>query len=68
MKGLGYGAGYRYAHDEPEGVAAMSGLPEALRARRYYRPTERGREKDYAARLEAARLLRERRGGTGGGT
>ncbi len=66
MKGLGYGAGYRYAHDEPEGVAAMTGLPDALAARRYYRPTERGREKEYAARLEAARRLRERRGGGDG--
>jgi putative ATPase len=61
MKDLGYGKGYRYAHDEAEGVAAMECLPAGLAGRRYYRPTERGREKDVAARLEAARLIRERK-------
>jgi putative ATPase len=61
MKDLGYGRGYRYAHDEADGVAGMDCLPEALRGRRYYRPTDRGREKDTAARLEAARLVRERK-------
>jgi putative ATPase len=60
MKDLGYGAGYRYAHDEAEGVASMACLPEALRERRYYAPTERGGEKETGARLEAARLIRER--------
>ncbi len=61
MKDLGYGKGYRYAHDETEGVAGMDCLPEALVGRRYYRPTDRGREADVAARLEAARLIRERK-------
>jgi putative ATPase len=61
VKGLGYGEGYRYAHDEEEGVAGMECLPDGLAGRRYYRPTERGREKDVAARLEAARLIRERK-------
>lgn len=60
MKDLGYGKGYRYAHDEPEGVAPMECLPEGLAGRRYYRPTDRGREKDAAARLEAVRLIRLR--------
>jgi putative ATPase len=60
MKGLGYGAGYRYAHDEEEGVSAMECLPDSLRGRRYYRPTERGSEKALAERLEAARLVRQR--------
>jgi putative ATPase len=61
MKGLGYGKGYRYAHDEAEGVAGMDCLPEGLAGRRYYRPTGRGREADVAALLEAARLIRERK-------
>jgi len=61
MKDLGYGAGYRYAHDEKEGVSGMDCLPDALAGRRYYRPTDRGREKDLAARLEAARLVREQK-------
>jgi putative ATPase len=61
MKDLGYGRGYQYAHDEKEGVAGMDCLPEALRGRRYYRPTDRGGEEGAAARLEAARLVRGRK-------
>jgi putative ATPase len=63
MKGLGYGKGYRYAHDEAEGVAGMDCLPERLAGRRYYEPTDRGHEADLAARLEAARLVREKKKG-----
>jgi putative ATPase len=59
MKDLGYGKGYRYAHDETEGVAGMDCLPESLAGRRYYHPTSRGFEADLAARLEAARRVRE---------
>jgi putative ATPase len=45
MKQLDYGKGYRYAHDEPDGVAAdMECLPPAHRGRKFYRPTDRGRE------------------------
>jgi putative ATPase len=61
MKDLGYARGYRYAHDEAEGVAGMDCLPETLRDRRYYRPTDRGSENDVAGRLEAARLVRDRK-------
>lgn len=60
MKDLGYGKDYRYAHDEAEGVAAMDCLPDGLRGRRYFEPTERGFEYDLKARFEAARRLRER--------
>ena len=60
MKTLGYGAGYRYAHDEAEGVAEMDCLPDSLKGRRYYRPTARGAEAEIGERLEAARLVRER--------
>jgi len=62
MKDLGYAAGYKYAHDEVDGVAAMECLPESLAGRRYYAPTERGAERELASRLEAARLIRSRRG------
>jgi putative ATPase len=64
MKDLGYGRDYRYAHDEQEGVAGMDCLPEGLVGRRYFRPTDRGEEKALAARLEAARLVRERKKAT----
>jgi putative ATPase len=59
MKDLGYGKGYRYAHDEEDAVAGMDCLPEALRDRRYYRPTDRGVEARVRERLEAARRLRD---------
>ncbi len=45
MKGLGYGAGYRYAHDEPGAfVKGERYLPDDMPDRRYYRPTDRGLE------------------------
>jgi putative ATPase len=45
MKELGYGAGYRYAHDEPDGFAAGERyLPDDLPDRRYYQPVDRGLE------------------------
>lgn len=45
MKGLGYGREYRYAHDEPEGIAAGERyLPDEMPDRRYYRPVPRGLE------------------------
>jgi putative ATPase len=59
MKDLGYGKGYRYAHDEDEGVSGMDCLPEALKDRRYYRASARGQEEDIARRLDAARRLRD---------
>ena len=44
MKQLDYAKGYKYAHDEPEGVADMECLPPAHRGRQFYKPTSRGRE------------------------
>jgi len=57
MKGLGYGAGYQYAHDLDEGIARMECLPLSLVGRRYYRPTGRGYEGRIAERLEKWRQL-----------
>jgi putative ATPase len=55
MKQLEYGKGYRYAHDEPEGIADMRCLPESLQDRTYYRPTDRGFERDVRERLKGLR-------------
>jgi putative ATPase len=60
MKDLGYGRGYRYAHDESEGVAEMSCLPEHLEGRRYYEPTDRGVEARIREALARARNVRKR--------
>jgi putative ATPase len=51
MKDLGYGRGYKYAHDFAEGVVAQDYFPEALGERVYYRPTDRGFEKTIQDRL-----------------
>jgi putative ATPase len=58
MKELDYGKGYRYAHDEPGRVADMDCLPDSLRGRRYYQPTQEGREKLLAQRMEEIRSLK----------
>jgi putative ATPase len=52
MRGLGYGRGYRYAHDYPEALTAQEVLPEKLKGRSYYRPSDRGFEERIKARLE----------------
>jgi putative ATPase len=59
MKGLGYGKDYKYAHDEAEGVARMSSLPDHLESRRYYQPTDRGVEARIKDALDRARALRK---------
>jgi len=58
MKELGYHKGYQYAHDTAEGVAAQEHLPEALRGRRFYKPTERGYEKTIGERMRWIESLR----------
>lgn len=52
MKELGYGAGYRYDPDEPEGVADQAYLPEELEGRTFYRPGPYGHEATIQKRLE----------------
>jgi putative ATPase len=44
MKGLGYGAGYQYAHDAPDAKVDQQHLPDSLVGRTYYHPTSRGWE------------------------
>jgi len=56
MKSLDYGKGYRYAHDEAEGIAAeMRCLPPAHEGRQFYEPTDRGFEQEIRRRLDAWR-------------
>ena len=52
MKDLHYGEGYIYAHDTQEKLSRMQCLPDALAGKRYYRPTEEGREREVKERLE----------------
>ena len=61
MKDLGYGKGYRYAHDDPLALVAQDHLPPELAGRRYYQPTTRGYEAVVKDRLDKwRRILRER--------
>jgi putative ATPase len=58
MKDIGYGSGYRYAHDEAEGYAAGERYwPDGLEAQAYYQPVERGLEAKIRARLTRLRAL-----------
>ncbi len=60
MKELGYGTGYRYAHDEAGGFAAgETYLPDGLPAQRWYQPTERGLESRIRERLDELRRLND---------
>ena len=63
MKQLEYGKGYQYAHEEPDAIADMDCLPPSLAGRKYYRPTDRGFEKEIKRRLEGwEKIKNERRG------
>src|SRR5579863_6243296 len=55
MKSMGYGKGYQYAHDLEGKVANMQCLPDNLKGRVYYHPTDEGIEKRIKARLEEIR-------------
>jgi len=64
MKAEGYGAGYRYDHDEPDAFSGQDYFPEALGRRSFYEPPDRGFEREIRKRLEYwAKLRRERGGG-----
>ncbi|MBV8720713.1 MAG: replication-associated recombination protein A [Candidatus Eremiobacteraeota bacterium] len=76
MEQLGYGEGYRYAHDDyavmaeagdlPPAVRLQSYLPESLRDRAYYEPGEQGDERKYVAWIEKRRASAETRDPFGG--
>ena len=60
MKGLGYGAEYRYPHDYEAATVEQQYLPDELAGREYYEPTDRGREREIGERLRAWRASRPR--------
>jgi putative ATPase len=60
MKHIGYGAGYKYAHDYEEKVTDMSCLPDNLSGRVYYKPSDQGFEARLRARIdEIARMKKK---------
>ncbi|MGB2623814.1 MAG: replication-associated recombination protein A [Candidatus Acidiferrum sp.] len=60
MKNVGYGEGYKYAHDFEEKVTDMSCLPDNLAGRAWYKPTDQGFEQRLRARLNEIRTLKSR--------
>lgn len=60
MKEQGYGAGYRYAHDEPGGVSDMECLPTELKGASFYEPGNQGWEVRIRERLKEIRELRKK--------
>lgn len=63
MKDIGYGAGYAYDHDAEDGFSGDNYWPEEMAAQQYYRPVERGFEREVLKRLEWwDRKRKERRG------
>ena len=66
MGHLGYGKGYRYAHDTEEKVTNMRCLPESLAGRVYYQPTDQGVEARIRQRLEEIRRIQKKAPATRG--
>ncbi|HEY0164251.1 MAG TPA: replication-associated recombination protein A, partial [Sphingomicrobium sp.] len=63
MKQVGYGQGYRYDHDAPEGFSGEDYWPEEMERRTFYRPVDRGFEKRIAERIAWWEEMRTKRGG-----
>jgi putative ATPase len=62
MRDEGYGAGYEYDHDSPEAFSGQSYWPDSLPRQKFYKPVERGFEREIAKRLDYWDRLRKERG------
>ncbi|MGI9365405.1 MAG: replication-associated recombination protein A [Rhizobiaceae bacterium] len=62
MKDEGYGSGYLYDHDQPDGFSGQDYFPERLGRQNFYEPADRGFERDVRKRLEYWEKLRRERG------
>lgn len=65
MKEQGYGSGYAYDHDAPDGFSGQNYFPEGVKRPVLYQPVERGYERELKKRLDYFAKLRERRQGDG---
>jgi putative ATPase len=61
MKDLGYGKGYIYAHDTEEKLSAMQCLPDSLKDKKYYNPTDQGVERRVKERKEQIEAWKARK-------
>ena len=65
MEDLGYGEGYRYDHDTPAAFSGQDYFPEGMERQQFYRPVERGFEREIAKRLAYWERLRHQAGEDG---
>ena len=63
MKSEGYGEGYAYDHDQPDAFSGQDYWPDAIGRQSFYRPVERGFEREIGKRMEWWARLRKERGG-----
>ncbi len=63
MKTEGYGAGYAYDHDAPDSFSGQNYFPDGMKREEFYKPVERGFEREIKKRLEYWSKLRTERGG-----
>ena len=61
MKDIGYGKGYQYDHDDPDGFSGQNYFPDEMERRRFYQPVERGFEREVRKRLDYWDRLREKK-------
>ncbi|MBO6561750.1 MAG: replication-associated recombination protein A [Nisaea sp.] len=66
MKDLGYGKGYTYDHDAPDGFSGANYFPDGMQRERFYNPVERGFEREVQKRLAYWDKLRRQRSGDEG--
>lgn len=62
MRELGYGKGYQYDHDTPEGFSGQNYFPDSMERLQLYKPVERGFERECAKRLAYFEKLRKEKG------
>lgn len=67
MADKGYGEGYVYDHDAEEGVSGQNYFPDEMARQSFYRPTNKGLEREISARLAEWEKIREKAAGKGGG-
>jgi putative ATPase len=61
MEDLGYGKGYKYAHNFPDHIVDQDHMPEELKGKRYYSPSESGYEKAIKERIKDWEAKKENR-------
>jgi putative ATPase len=59
MKEMGYGAGYQYAHDFQDALVEQEHLPEQLKGRKYYIPSDSGLEKEVKEKMEQREKMKK---------